>query len=460
VSQGIAIFFAIAFLLAIVALVWVNSLRKTWKAQAEANSASAAKASQDAAAAKGEAAELRSIAGFAETDALEAVRSAFEDDMKKYAPGVTEEGKKYRAVLANLAEENRKLVLNNVSAAENVKKLTASLAAIEAQKNAQIKQFEDEIEKIRQDMADARKNFEDQYARVKTDNEGIQKQMAELRATHEKAIADLEKQKTQLENQIATLKMSIDKLRLGVPNPDMFAQPADGEITYVDQKNGIAWVNLGSADGLRPQVTFAVAEAGLEDAATAEKKGSIEITKIEGPHLAEARITDDDPKNPLLPRDRIFSQVWDRGRQVGFGIAGFVDLDKDGNSDLEKLKGIIAASGGVVDAAPDATGKKTGELKVSTRYLILGEYPNDVRSGDLRTSWGELSEEAESLGVETIGLDEFLSLIGWQTRGRSVAMGRGARAEDFPPVPPGEQLPRRQGTAAGAFKPRLPKTPY
>ena len=60
----------------------------------------------------------------------------------------------------------------------------------------------------------------------------------------------------------------------------------------------------------------------------------------------------------MLPGDRIFSQVWDRGRQVGIGIAGFVDIDNDGKDDLDKLKAIIAASGGVVDAAPDETGKQ------------------------------------------------------------------------------------------------------
>ncbi len=458
--QAAVITLAIFFVLSIVGLFVYRNMYKTQLARADASDAAKNTASQAAATAKNEATEIRLMAGFAETDSLDAIRAQFEEDMKKYNVGGDAEGKKYRVLLAKIDEENRKLVLNIASATDNVKKLTASLDAIEGQKDAQIKEFEQEIEKIRQDMADARQKFEDQYARVKSDNEGIQKQMEELRAAHEKAIADLDKQKAQLENEVSKLKGSIAKLREGVPSPDQFAQPADGVIRTVDQTNGVVWVNLGSADGLRPQVTFAVAEAGLADAAAAEKKGSIEITKIEGPHLAEARVTQDDPKNPLIPGDRIFSQVWDRGRTVGFGIAGFVDLDKDGKSDLEKLKSIIAASGGVVDAAPDDTGKKQGELKVTTRYLILGDYPNDLRMSDLRTSWRELSEEAESLKVQTIALNEFLSLIGWQSDSRSIAMGRGARPEDFPVLPEGEQLPRRQGQASGAFKPRLPNTPY
>ena len=138
----------------------------------------------------------------------------------------------------------------------------------------------------------------------------------------------------------------------------------------------------------------------------------------------------------------------------------FVDLDGDGVEDLGKLKSIIAASGGVVDAAPNAAGEKEGELKVSTRYLILGEYPNDARLGALRTSWDELGNQAESLGVETVALDEFLSLIGWRNEARSVPLGSTAQARDFPPTEREQELPRKTGRASGVFKPRLPSTTY
>src|SRR5262249_12727464 len=158
--------------------------------------------------------------------------------------------------------------------------------------------------------------------RINADKDAIQKKMDEMRTAHDTEVADLNKQIADLKNQISKLETSIEKLRRGVPSPDQFAQPADGHITWVDQKYKTVWVDLGSADGLRPQVTFAVAEAGLQDAAEAEQKGSIEITQIVGPHMAEAHITKDSATKPFVPGDRIFSQVWDRGRQVGIGIAG------------------------------------------------------------------------------------------------------------------------------------------
>ena len=60
------------------------------------------------------------------------------------------------------------------------------------------------------------------------------------------AIAELETEKTaSSRTQIAKLEQSIDKLRLGLPEVDQFAQPADGRITWVNQRYGTVWIDLG-----------------------------------------------------------------------------------------------------------------------------------------------------------------------------------------------------------------------
>src|SRR5690606_3171478 len=101
----------------------------------------------------------------------------------------------------------------------------------------------------------------------------------------------------------------------------------------------------------------------------------------------------------ILTGDRIYSQVWDRGRTVGFAIAGDIDLDKDGKDDLQRLKDIITANSGRVDAAPDTAGALEGDLKIDTRYLVLGEYPDGTQKRDeaLRAAWTTLSDDAERL---------------------------------------------------------------
>jgi hypothetical protein len=285
--------------------------------------------------------------------------------------------------------------------------------------------------------------------------------LRQIQQQSDEQIAALQGNLSDREQEIRKFEASIDKLKEGLPTVDQFAQPADGQITWVNQGERKVWINLGSADGLRPQVTFSVSNASDADAAKADKKGSIEVLRVVSEHMAEARITDDSSTNPLLPGDQIYSQVWDRGRKVGFGIAGFIDLDKDGRSDLEQLKQIIGANNGRVDASPNDAGDKQGELQVDTRYLILGEYPQDPRLTDyLSKHWEQIGEEADQLGVETIPLEQFLNLMGWRNDTKAATLGAAGRAEDFPAEAPGESLPRKPRRPSGVFERRLPSTAY
>jgi hypothetical protein len=80
--------------------------------------------------------------------------------------------------------------------------------------------------------------------------------------------------------------------------------------------------------------------------------------------------------------------------------------------------------------------------------------------GELRKSWVQLGDEAQRLGVQTIGLEEFLKLMGWRVDTRTVNLGAGSRSEDFPPKKVGDVLPQPPTQPTGIFKPRLPKVSY
>jgi hypothetical protein len=456
--QALVIALTIFVLLLGVGLLLVNNARKTAVAKAADAEGRATTANANLAKAQSEAGTYKQWIGFNENDAFEALQERYDKDMETYGANTEPESRKYGTLLANIFEENRKLVQNEAKAKQDIKDYQARVAAIEAEKEAQVKKFEEQMKTAAADAAKARTDFEDQYATMKTDKEKLAAELAAKQKTYDEDITKLETDRKDLETSISKLERSIDKYEARLPKADEFAQPADGRISWVDQANRTVWINLGSADGLRPQVTFSVAAEGLDDAQAAEKKGSIEVTRVEDAHMAEARITFDEDTNPLLPGDRIYSLVWDRGRKVGFGIAGVIDMDGDGKEDLELLKSVIAANNGRVDAASDKDGKQQGEIQVDTRYLILGEFPDN--RPELRATWDALSQEAESLGVETIPLEEFLSLIGWRVDTRSVPMGAAARARDFPARAPGEQLPAKLAQPTGAFKPRKAGTPY
>src|SRR4029079_8214550 len=97
------------------------------------------------------------------------------------------------------------------------------------------------------------------------------------------------------------------------------------------------------------------------------KKGSIEVTRMLDEHMAEARITKDDPTNPILIGDNIYSQIWHRGKQLHFALSGVIAVDVDGQSDMEQARQSIAINGGIVDAYLKDDGKMEGKITANTR---------------------------------------------------------------------------------------------
>ena len=188
----------------------------------------------------------------------------------------------------------------------------------------QINQFDKQRKNAEADLANERNTFKEDRAKL----EAVQK---ELMATVEKQSTEFEAklaqnaaEKAELEKKIAELERSVTLFAEQRKDEPGSFEVADGRISWVNQ-NGTVWINLGSLDSLRRQVTFSVYDADQHDAEKATKKGSIEVTRILGEHMAEARITEDDPTNPILTGDQIYSQVWHRGKKLHFALTGLID---------------------------------------------------------------------------------------------------------------------------------------
>jgi len=171
------------------------------------------------------------------------------------------------------------------------------------------------------------------------------------------------------------------------------------------------------------------------DAQKAEKKGKIEVVRMLSDHMAEARVTEDDPRNPILPGDFIYSPVWHQGKPQHFAFTGKIDLNDDGRQDLELAKELISINGGVVDAFPNEDGSQQGEINVNTRYLVVGEYPEGTDEGTLRDTWIRMHDDAKSSGTELITLTDFMNLMGYKPEDRTIGLTGPSRAENFRPRP-------------------------
>lgn len=456
--QAIVIVLTILVILLGAGLIFVNNAKKT--AQARATKAETDRDSFQSANSKlqAEANNYKVAIGFEESDNYADIQTTIEEDLQQFGGHFEEESRAYRKILESNADELRNSARNEANAKSQVQQLSQQLNAIQAEADERVKVAQAELQKAKNDMAGEKSKFDAAYEAFKKEASKIQEQLTEQRDAYEQQIAKLNSQAGGLSTRVDDLQRANTLLKNQAPEPDPFAQPADGRITWVNQRFNKGWINLGSADGLRSQVTFSVYAPNELDATSAIKKGSVEVVQVLGPHLAEVRITEDSPTDPLVPGDQIYSQVWERGRQLGFAIAGQVDIDEDGRDDLELLQRIISANGGTIHAAP---GQET-EMNESTRFLILGDYPagDAVNARELQAHWDDTAEKADDLNVETVDVAEFLKLMGWRLENKAIGLGAAAKPSDFPAGPRDYQSLRKKGTSTDAFRRRLPPTPY
>ncbi len=460
--QIFVIVLALLSLLLSVGLFMVNNSRKTAIARATSASDKASEASRVQRELQSEASNYKLWIGYPEVDSYQGLQKNFEEDMNRWGSTFEESNRSFRTILENIFEENRKLAQSESDAKAQLKANKQQLLATEAQKNEQIAKFEAISKKSLEDKVGLSNGFDKYRSEIEDEKAKIVTQLAEQREKIDKLTAEHNVTQQTLEAKVKKLDRVIEILKSNQAPTDPYAQPADGRIAWVNQREGKVWINLGAEDQLRPQVTFSVYSGDANDVNSADSKGSIEVIRILSPHMAEARITGDRAIRPLMEGDKVYSQVWNRGRQIGFAITGIVDLDGDASSDIDQLKRIIRLNNGKVDAVPDAEGGIDGQMTVDTRYLILGKHPEVSRipSEEARESFQKMSAEADTLNIEVITLDDFLSLMGWVSEHKAVKIGKGARPEDFPPRKLQDQKARVPNPSKQFFRSRKPQASY
>lgn len=214
---------------------------------------------------------------------------------------------------------------------------------------------------------------------------------------------------------------------------------ADGRVTDVSARASIVWINVGFEDNLPQNATFAIYSQDSTQFRQEGIKGTIEVKRILGAHVAEARVTSESVSDPILPGDVINTTTWSPGRIQKFAIAGFIDIDNDGRSDSSRLRNIISRNGGEVVAYIDDEGDIIGELDATTRFLITGD---DFRVGSTDESTlskavkatTELNNRAREEAVEKKYFQQMLEEMGY--RGESSTSPVGGGDSSFAPRRP------------------------
>lgn len=263
-------------------------------------------------------------------------------------------------------------------------------------------------------------------------------ELAQERNEHQQDLEASAKQIADLEEENKNLIAINERLQKKIDNIQQVSfEVADGEVRWVDHVARLVWINVGSDDRLSKRTTFSVYKKGHHGIGRGAEdiKGSIEVTRIIGPHLAEARILDKDIYEPMAPGDPIYTPLWSPGRSESFSLIGFIDLDGDGTSDRELLIEQIRAAGGRVDNVVDDQGNRTGDgITVQTKFLVVGELPDPATTSDpdeqkmyrqILSHFTDMEKEARQQGVRRVNLGDFLAYIGYQPSRRLWRPGEG-----------------------------------
>jgi hypothetical protein len=200
------------------------------------------------------------------------------------------------------------------------------------------------------------------------------------------------------------------------------------QIVSIQGAGDMPYINVGSADNLKRQVTFSIFGRGADGRPLKEPKGRLEVVRVTGDHLAQARLTDvkDDRRDPVMVGDFIYNPAWNPNLKEHVAIIGKIDLTGDGNDDMQEFIRNLKNMGVEVDSWMDMrTRKVTGEITRQTDMLIVGATP-DFGSGvikaedavaqgkndTLKVMNDELAK-AEKLGVRIVKLNVFLDMSGY-----------------------------------------------
>ena len=120
-----------------------------------------------------------------------------------------------------------------------------------------IDEYDAARKKAEEDLATQRNAFDDFREALEKSQAELQKSLDDQRTKYEAQVAERDKTIKDLTDQNAKLEHAVANLIENRKDEPESFEVADGRISWVNQ-NGTVWINLGTADSLRRQVTFSV----------------------------------------------------------------------------------------------------------------------------------------------------------------------------------------------------------
>lgn len=402
-------------------------------------------------------------AKFSKEAGYEAYRKAMEEWSKKleYDPAGKLYKKTYKAEVASLTAELEKVKGQLATTQDELTKSRAQFAKLQTDQDAFWKKAIGKIEEGNTTLLAKRSEQTDEMTKSIKQVLALNKELADLntekakdRARYEALLreknAQIEELKATSKTEVTTITRSSSEphaLFLDISRGKALWDHPRGKITRAEMARREVTINIGSADGVRPQLTFNVFGVGPYGGPEKLLKATIEVTRVLDDHSSLARITSmydaegqeivlthagrtraqREAEAALREGDLLFNMFW--GARVA--VAGAVHLDgppshnpAEAMRQLNDFMHVLSREGMTVDAYLDLTdGAVKGAITNKTRFLILGDSLPIVGVKEAEAERHKLLNEASAAmrkkavarGMFIISSENFLNVTGYRS---------------------------------------------
>ncbi len=296
-------------------------------------------------------------------------------------------------------------------------RLQEQYLALEPTKQVAVEVAHSATEDARKDLVIERSNFHRQMADKEDQIKGILDRANTIAMRLDTEQRDKEKIREELLSQVNKLRTILVEARAPFTPHALAKQKPDGRVVRASASTKTAWLNIGSKQGVQPQLTFSVQPGGFSGNPFTKPKAKLEVVKVSGPDMCEARILEASITNPVIEGDEIYNPAWNPGNVMRFALAGLLDMDGDGADDRARVRQIISIAGAKIDAEILPDGTEQGELTVETNYFVRGIRPDPEKGGvaqmKVLSAMAKMERTALDYGAVVIDLGKFLDLMGY-----------------------------------------------
>ena len=478
--QITAIISIILVVVLIVPLVIMGRSHQTLDQQAKQAKKDQSDAAQNAAKLEGEVRNLKDLIGQPDVAALDELRKQHADIVERTQPGENDSVRTYHDTVTILLGDLEK-------EREEHRKTREEKAQLESDFDNTQKKFEAVVAGVRENLRNVENAHNVRQREFLMAKETYDQQLKDAQEKQNTSLAKAEREKnelTSLKQQLETANKDIRDTNINltamledVRNPNV--EYPGGKIVAVDQKAGLAVLNLGWADGLLVRTMFSVYHSSItglsfRTAPTGQEaiycdvckrevsrdvsKASVEVMRILGPHRAEVRILDDILTDPIMVGDVVYSPIWRPGQKLRFALTAGMHLPGSSiDSGTEAVRRLIESNGGVVDCWIDETVTEgddylKGSITDLTNYIVVNEEAIRALDPEVTRVQEGLLENARNRAIKKISLGDLLSRMAWKNVTPVYTFGSQTFTPDM------RVVPQHQGTirnSNGIVSPRF-----